>query len=271
MFVLGLKSRLPLPQQIAVIEMEGAIGPRLKAAEYVKLFRSLQENDHVKAVVLDIDSPGGSATGSNYLYLGVQALAEKKPVVAFIRGLGASGAYLFSCPAARIVAIPSAIIGSIGVISMRPLVYEALDRIGLRMTVTKSDRLKDMGSMFREPTEEEKRKEQDLVDDLYDQFLDAVAEGRKMTKEQARAAATGEVYTGRKAKDLGLVDELGDLQRSIDIAAELSGAPRNPVWMRPRRNLRDVLSSVVGTSMVDAVVDRLEERLMNRYDFQHRL
>ncbi|HWO72734.1 MAG TPA: hypothetical protein VNN21_04180, partial [Dehalococcoidia bacterium] len=86
MFVLGLKARAI--QHIAVVEMEGPIGPRLKAADYVKLFRQIEENDHVRAVVLDIDSPGGSATGSNYLYLAVRSLAKKKPVVAFIRGVG---------------------------------------------------------------------------------------------------------------------------------------------------------------------------------------
>jgi protease-4 len=86
-----------------------------------------------------------------------------------------------------------------------------------------------------------------------------------------REVATGEVYTARKAKELGLVDELGDLEQAIDIASELSGAPRNPVWLRPKRNLREVISGVVGTSMVDAVVNRLEERLLSRYDLQHRL
>ena len=268
MLLLNLKART---QSVAIVEMDGAIGPRLKANEYVKLFRSLEENDHVRAVVLDIDSPGGSATGSNYLYLGVKALARKKPVVAFIHGLGASGAYMFACPATRIVAIPSAIIGSIGVISMRPLVYQALDRIGVEMTVTKSDRLKDMGSMFREPTDEEKQKEQALVDDLYDQFLDAVAEGRGMDKARVREVATGEVYTARKCTDLGLVDELGDLERAIDLAAELGNAPRRPVWLKPRRGLREVLSSMTGASLVTAVADQLEERLTARFDIQHRL
>jgi protease-4 len=142
-------------QQIAVVEIDGAIGPRVKANEYAKLLRSIEDNNRIKAVVLDIDSPGGSASGSNYLYLSVQSLARKKPVIAFIRGLGASGAYMLSCPASRIITIPSAIIGSIGVISMRPMVYEALDKIGVSMHVTKSDRLKDMGSMFREATPEE--------------------------------------------------------------------------------------------------------------------
>jgi protease-4 len=268
MLLINLKART---QSVAVVEMEGAIGPRLKANEYVKLFRSLEENDHVRAVVLDIDSPGGSATGSNYLYLGVKALAGKKPVVAFIRGLGASGAYMLACPATRIVAIPSAIIGSIGVISMRPLVYQALGRIGVEMTVTKSDRLKDMGSMFREPTDEEKQKEQALVDDLYDQFLDAVAEGRGMDKTRVREVATGEVYTARKCTDLGLVDELGDLERAIDLAAELGNAPRRPVWLKPRRGLREVLASMTGASLVAAVADQVEERLASRFDIQHRL
>jgi protease IV len=272
MFLIGVGLRARAIQNVAVVEMEGPIGQRIKAAEYVKLLRSIQENDHVRAVVLDIDSPGGSATGSNYLHLAVKSLAEKKPVVAFIRGLGASGAYLVACPAARIVAIPSAIIGSIGVISMRPLVYDAMERLGLKMNVTKSDRLKDMGSLFREPTDEERRKEQELVDDLYDQFLDAVSEGRGIDRQRTREIATGEVYTARRCKDLGLVDELGDLERAIDLAAELGQAPRRPVWVKPRRGLRELLSGVVATSFVDAIANRVEERLLaSRFDIQHRL
>jgi protease-4 len=270
LLVLGLKAKAL--QNISVVEMDGPIGQRLKASEYVKLFRSLEENEHVRAVVLDIDSPGGSATGSGYLYLGAKSLAAKKPVVSFIRGVGASGAYMLACPTTRIVAIPSALIGSIGVIAMRPLVYEAMERVGLKMNVTKSDRLKDMGSLFREPTEEEQEKEQELVDDLYDQFLEAVAEGRGMDKEKARTVATGEVYTARKCQELGLVDELGDLERAIDLAAELGNAPRKPVWVKPKRGLRDVVSSMVGSSFVDAIAARLEERLLStRYDIQHRL
>src|SRR5438105_11898824 len=134
---------------VAVVEMEGTIGTTLRAGDFGKLFQSIEDNNRVRAVVLDIDSPGGSASASDFLYLAVQSLAKKKPVVAFVRGTGASGAYLFSCAAARIIAIPSAIVGSIGVISMRPLVYEALDRLHVKMEITKSDRLKDMGSMFR--------------------------------------------------------------------------------------------------------------------------
>jgi protease-4 len=269
MLVLGFKPKQL--QQIAVIEMEGAIGQRLKAGEYAKLLRAVEENDRIRAVVLDVDSPGGSAPASNYLYLAVQSLVKRKPVVAFIRGLGASGAYLFSCPASRIIAIPSSLVGSIGVISMRPLVYEALDRIGVNMRVTKSDRLKDMGSMFREPTPEEEEKEKELVDDLYQQFLDAVSQGRGLDADTVKGLATGEVFTGRRSKELGLVDELGDLDRAIDLAAELGSTPRRPVWLRPRKNLRDVVSTMFAGAAVNELASLLEERLAARYYFQHRL
>jgi protease-4 len=266
MIALGLGAKRV--QQIAVVEMEGTIGPRLRAADYARLFRSLSENDRVRGVVLDIDSPGGSATASNFLHLAVQALARKKPVVAFFRGTGASGAYLFALPAQKIVAIPSALIGSIGVISMRPLIYEAMDRLSLKMSVTKSDKFKDMGSMFRPPTPEEEEKEQELVDDLYEQFLEAVMEGRKMDREQAKAVATGEVFTARKAKDLGLVDELGDLEHAIDVAADLAKAPRKPVWVRPKRGLREVLTSLAASSFAAELAGQVEDRLQTRIYYQ---
>ncbi len=270
MIVVGLKARAT--QSIAVVEMEGPIGPRIKANEYVKLFRGLEDNDHVRAVVLDIDSPGGSATGSSYLHLAVKSLAAKKPVISFISGVGASGAYMLAAPTTRIIAIPGALIGSIGVISMHPLLYEAMERLGLKMHVTKSDRLKDMGSMFREATPEEQQKEQELVDDLYDQFLDVVAEGRGMEKDRVKAVATGEVYTARRCAELGLVDELGDLERAIDLAAELGNAPRKPVWVKPKRTLRELLTGMTANTFVDAIATRLEERMYSsRYDIQHRL
>jgi protease-4 len=254
--------------QIAVVEMEGVIGPRMKANDYGKLFRALEENDRVKAVVLDVDSPGGSASASDFLYLSVQSLARKKPVVSFIRGTGASGSYLFSCAANKIVAIPSAIIGSIGVISMRPLLYDAMERVSVKMAVTKSDKFKDMGSMFRPPTPEEEQKEQELVDELYDQFLEAVMKGRNMTREQVRAVATGEIFTGRKAKEVGLIDEVGDLERAIDIAAELGHTPRKPVWVRPKRGLRDMVTSLAAASIVSEVMGQVEERLQARIYYQ---
>ena len=268
MLVLGLKSNQL--HQIAVVEMDGPIGARLKPAEYARLLRSLEDNARIRSVVLDIDSPGGSATGSNYLYLAVKSLAQRKPVVAFIRGVGASGAYMLACPASRIVAIPSAIIGSIGVISMRPLLYEAMERVGVQMQTTKSHRLKDMGSMFREPTDEEHEKERELIDDLYNQFLEIVSEGRNMTMDEVKVLATGEVFTGKKSKELGLVDEIGSVERAIDIAAELGNVARKPVWLRPKKGLREALGSLVAGSFVSEIAAQVEERFATQYDYRHR-
>src|SRR5581483_2216834 len=116
----------------------------------------------------------------------------------------------------------------------------------------------------------EEAKEKELVDDLYDQFLEAVAEGREMTMDQVRALATGEVYTGRRAHELKLVDEVGDLDTAIDLAVELSGAPRKPVWTHPRRGLREALSSMMGASMGAEIASQLEERFSPQYLLRHR-
>ncbi len=151
---------------------------------------------------------------------------------------------------------------------MRPLLHDALERISVKVAVTKSDKFKDMGSMFRPSTPEEDQKEQELVDDLYNQFLEAVMAGRAMTRDQVKAVATGEIFTARRARDAGLIDELGDLDRAIDIAAELSDAPRKPVWVRPRRGLRDMVSSLAVSSLVSEVAMQVEERLQSRIYYQ---
>ncbi len=257
MLVLGL-ARAP---RIAVVEIAGAIGAAVRPLEYGRLFRSLEENSRIRAVILDIDSSGGSATASDYLYLAIAALAAKKPVVAFIRGAGASGAYLLSCAATRIVAIPGAIVGSIGVVAVRPLIQDVMRRVGVKVQVTKSGRLKDMGSVFRDPTQEERRKEQELINEFFDYFIDAVARGRKLEPETVRKIATGEVFTARKSKEMGLVDELGDIERAIDLAAELGKTARRVTWVRPRRGLRDLFTSSLAGAFADEFVRQVEARL----------
>ena len=109
------------PDRIAVVEVTGALGSAVRTAEVVRIFRSLEENARVRAVVIDIDSPGGSVSASDYLHRALARGTARKPVVAFIRGMGASGAYLLGCAATKIVAIPSALVGSIGVLSIRPV------------------------------------------------------------------------------------------------------------------------------------------------------
>ena len=119
------------PERIAVTELFGAIGNPAKTTQYIRMLRAIEENKRIRALVIDIDSPGGSAGPSEYLFSSVRKVAKKKPVVAFVRGMGASGAYMVACGASKIVAVPMALVGSIGVISMRPMLYEALDRLGV--------------------------------------------------------------------------------------------------------------------------------------------
>jgi protease-4 len=250
--------------RIAIVEMFGGIGGAVKTPEYARLLSRLMESDGVRAVILDIDSPGGSATASEYLFRMTKKLAAKKPVIAFIRGTGASGAYMIGCGATRIVALPNAIVGSIGVISYRPLVSELLERLGLRVNVLKSGRLKDMWSPFREPTEEERRKEQALLDEIYESFLEAVGQGRNLDMARVRELATGELFTARTAKDLGLVDELGDLDTAVQLAMQLGDAPRRLAYMRTPRSLRDRLMGRFVSIVFESIVTETDRVLWQR-------
>lgn len=244
---------------VAVIDMQGTIGSAIRPLEYARLFARLREDRHTRAVVLNIDSPGGAATGSEMMTGAVRRLAEEKPVAAFIGGVGASGAYMVASASSRIIALQSSIIGAIGVISYRPVVEQALERIGVRMHVTKSGRLKDMLSPFREATDEEREKEQYLLDSLYDLFVDGIVRGRNLPEERVRELATGEVFPASDAVEHGLVDALGDLDDAVDWVAEQSGAPRRLRIVRPRRTLRELLfGRGLSSTLAGALMAELE-------------
>ena len=255
---------LQRPSGIAVVELHGVIGGRIRPAKVLPLLEGVRRSRRLKAVLLDIDSGGGSATASEELCLALTKLADQKPLVAFLRGHGASGAYMMACAAHRIVSMPRAVVGSIGVISFRPIVEELLHRWGVEVAVQKSGRLKDMGAPYRHPTDEERQKLQELVDEFHEAFLDIVAKERKLDKETLRQQATGEVFTGRRARELGLVDELGDLDRALDLASELGRVPRRPVSIRPRRGMRERMLGRFAQSLVQTTVEELEERLFYR-------
>ncbi len=172
---------------VAVVEMWGPIGGGSRTAEYGRLFRSLTEDATVKAVVLDIDSPGGSATASDYLYKALVRLAKKKPLIAFVRGTAASGGYLLVCAATRVIAIPSALVGSIGVIAIRPVLQDLLDRMGIQVFVRKTGPFKDMWAFYRKPTDEEQGKIQKLLDEFHELFVKTVAEARGLDLAKVKA------------------------------------------------------------------------------------
>ena len=252
-------------QRIAVVELFGTIGGSVRSSSHEQLFSRVLKDKRFRSMVLDIDSPGGAVPASDYLYRSVKKIADQKPVVASIRGVGASGAYLIGCAAHKIVATPGAMVGSIGVLSVRPVLQELMRRLGIDVSVNKSGEFKDMGAPWRTATPEEEKKLQALIDDSFDMFVSIVAEAREMDEEKVRALATGEVYWATRARELGLVDELGDLDTAIDLAAELSGAPRRPVRLRIRRGFRERLLAPFAQSLVEATAEELDRRLWSGY------
>ena len=229
---------LPGRSSIGVVELHGVIGASIRPGDYYQLLDRVERSPRIGAVVLDIDSPGGSVSASEDLYLKVARVREKKPVIAFIRGTGASGSYMIACAASKIVALPSAIVGSIGVISMRPVLTELLERVGVSVSVSKSGPFKDMGAFYRPPTEDEQAKMQSLIEELFEVFVERVATARGMDVGRARLYATGEVYTARHGKELGLVDEIADFDSALDMAAEVGRVRRKATYLRPPRPLR---------------------------------
>ena len=224
---------------IAVIEMHGVIGTAVKELEYSRLLENVRNNRKIGALVLDIDSPGGSATASDLLYENVRRVAQRKPVIAYVRGLGASGGYYIACGANAIIASRAALVGSIGVIYLRPVLQQLLGKVGVEFSVFKGGRLKDMSGFWRMPTDEEAAKMQSLISEMYDLFVSVVSDSRRMTDEQTRELATGEVYTARQAEQNGLIDIRGGFDDAVDMAMKVSGARRRIKHYRPKRSFMD--------------------------------
>ena len=255
------RSRLR-PGRVAIIRLYGTIGGGARSADWVEIVKQLGRRKSVPAVVLDIDSPGGSAAASDYLYLALRRLAEKKPLVAHVCGTGASGSYLAAMAARRVIVAPSSIIGSIGVISAGPRLPKLLDRLGVRVEEHRAGRLKGMGAPWRDETDEEGSREQQLVDAFYDRFVDRVAAGRGLERARVLELSTGEVWLGSEAVELGLADATGDLDDAIEAAAAMAGVPpeASPVRLRSRMLAR--LADRFAMRLATSIADEVEIRLM---------
>ena len=248
---------------VGVVELSGIIGGGVRVPVYSRILDRLRGDKRFKAVIVEIDSPGGTASGSELLYYSLVRVAREKPVVAYISGTGASGAYYIGCAASKIVALPSALVGSIGVLYLRPVLEQLLQKLGVSFSVYKGGRLKDMTGFWRAPTSEEEGKFKGLIDEIYDNFVHVVAAGRSLEEEAVRELATGEVFTGRSARERGLVDELGDFDTALDLAAELGNTRRRPRWVRPKRPFMERFVGRIGGPVVaPALVSELERVLM---------
>jgi len=221
--------------KIAVLRLNGQIMETVSGydtsiitpAQTSKVFRKLGADHDVKAVVLYINSPGGAVVATDQIYNQIMELRKSKPVIVALGGVAASGGYYLAAAGDQIVANPATITGSIGVIAKIPNLSALFSKIGVNSASIKSGQYKDMGSMERAMTTEEKAIFQSLVDDSYDLFISIIVAGRDMDEQVVRKLADGRIYSGKQALANGLVDQLGDIDAAIDLAEKTSGV-RNP-------------------------------------------
>ncbi|MFH1619936.1 MAG: signal peptide peptidase SppA [bacterium] len=218
----------------AIAESDGAKPWEKGVQQWVRRLRSMAGKKEIKAIVLDINSPGGSVGAVQEIYSEILRVRQenKKPVVALFGDVAASGAYYIAAACDSIVAHPGTITGSIGVIFNSGNVEGLFKKIGIRSEVIKSGKHKDIGSFTRGMTDEEREILQSLIDDAYSQFFTAVSEGRKMSESRLRPLADGRIFSGRQALEAGLVDKLGGSREAADVAGELGGLGRDPRIIR---------------------------------------
>jgi protease IV len=198
-------------------------GQMISGDDLSREIRKVRQDSSFKAIVLRIDSPGGSAYDSEVIWREVKLAADTKPVVVSMGNVAASGGYYIACAADKILAQPNTITGSIGVFGTIPNAGELMNqKLGITTDVVKTNKHSDMPSFTRKMTDFERDLMQEYVEDIYDVFLERVADGRNMTKEAVDEIGQGRVWTGENALEIGLVDELGGLDRAVKLAAELA-------------------------------------------------
>lgn len=223
--MLTFSHKVPLGEKIALIRVTGVI---IDSTSVIEELKGYAEDASIKAIVLRIDSPGGAVAPSQEIHEEILKAKKNKKVIVSMGTVAASGGYYISAPADKIVANAGTLTGSIGVIMELPNIEGLMKKIGVETQIVKSGRHKDMASVFRSMTPEEKQILQTVLDDVHNQFISAVSEGRGMKFEDIRTIADGRIFTGRMAKEIGLVDELGNLQDAIMLAGKLTGIKGEP-------------------------------------------
>ena len=229
---------------------DGIVGSKV-----IRDLRKLRDDNDVKAVVLRVNSPGGSAFASEQIWHAVKELKTKKPVIVSMGDYAASGGYYISCVADTIVAEPTTLTGSIGIFGIIPNVKGLTDKIGLSYDVVKTNKYADFGNIMRPFNEDERSLLQMMITEGYDTFVSRCAEGRHMTKEAIEKIAEGRVWTGETAKKLGLVDELGGIDKALDIAVAKAGIEGYTIVSYPAK--QDFFSSLLDTKPTNYVESQL--------------
>ena len=237
-------------ERIGIVEIVGVISESDEILSNIKEFR---EDKTIKAIVLRINSPGGGVAPSQEIFSEIRKTVSSKTVVASMGSVAASGGYYVAAAADKIVANPGTITGSIGVIMAYTNFEELLNKIGLAPVVIKSGKYKDIGSPTREMTDEEKKILQQFTDDVHQQFINAIATGRKMEKSVVESIADGRIITGETAKSLGLVDNLGNLEDALSLAGELAGIEGSITRVYPKEKHLSFFRYLVGESLAEII------------------
>jgi protease-4 len=238
--------REKIKEAIYILKLEDTI---LSSEKIVNDLRNLEKNDFVKAIILRINSPGGTIGASQEIYLELKRFKEKtgKKLVCSIENVGASGAYYVSLACDKVIALPGSIVGSIGVISFFFTVEDLLKYLKVKPYVVKSGKFKDTGSPFRQPNEQDMKYLEDIVVKLFQQFKKDVVEVRPALKDKIDEIADGRVFTGKEALELGLIDYVGTFSDAVTVAKELAGIKEEPKLIFPEKRkipfLDDILKS----------------------------
>lgn len=232
--MLTFSHKVPLGEKVALIRVTGVI---IDSEDVIDEIKEYAKDPSIKAIVLRVDSPGGAVAPSQEIHEEILKVKQNKKVVVSMGTVAASGGYYIAAPADKIVANAGTLTGSIGVIMELPNIEGLMKKIGVETQIVKSGRHKDMASVFRSLTPEEKQILQSVLDDVHNQFINAVSEGRGIKLEDIKNIADGRIFTGRMAKDIGLVDELGNLQDAIMLAGKLTGIKGEPKVVTKKEEL----------------------------------
>lgn len=231
--------------KVAILSIEDII---LDSSDYLEILRKIEKDDEIKALVVRINSPGGAVGPSQEIYAELEAFKTKKPVIASMGSVAASGGYYIACAAEKIYANPGTITGSIGVIAQFVNYKDLMNWAKLDMEVIKSGDFKDIGSPVRDMSKEEREYLQQLIDNVYSQFRDTVAETRNLDEDTMDRISDGRIMSGQQAKEINLIDELGTITDAINTAAEMGGIKGDPGVVRYPKE-KTVLQKLLGADI----------------------
>ena len=253
LFLRSMGSNVSIGEKVAVVDITGIISG---SDDTIKLIHTYRDDQSIKAIVVRINSPGGSVAPVQEIYSELKKI--EKPVVASMGGSAASGGYYVACAADTIFANPGTLTGSIGVIMQFTQLKGLYDKVGLGHQVIKSGDFKDTGSPFRELTEQERAVLQSTVDDVYNQFVDTIfeARGNHLTRDEIVALADGRIFSGKQALDSKLLDQLGNLPDAIETAGALAGIEGKPKVVRKEKKT-SLLEQLVGMKQMPPLDEML--------------